>query len=179
MSSIQKDLGKIRPPWVHISYEVHTGTSIERKQLPFVVAVLADLSGSSSNKLPKLKKRKFVAINQMNFNQILAGIGPTLDFRVRNLIQDNGTDLKVKLRFESMDDFGPVRVAEKVAENVEPFAKLLELRRQIKRLLTTMDGNDALEGVVQRMINDKEALKQLCQEAGRSGPENQDQESRP
>src|SRR5262249_37011356 len=113
-------------------------------------------------------------INRTNFNQILKGTGPTLDYRVKNVLQDNGTDIKVKLQFESMDDFSPVRVAEKAAEKVEPVAKLLAFRRQIKRLLTTMDGNDNLEVVVQRLVNDREALRQLCHEAGRGTSETQE-----
>jgi type VI secretion system protein ImpB len=177
MSSIQGDLGKHRPPWVHITYDVHVGNAIEKKQLPFVVGVLADLSGDSRNKLPRLKRREFIDINKSNFNQILAGIGPTLNFQVKNLVQDNDSTINVRLRFESMDDFGPVRVAEQVAKTVEPVARLLELRRRIKRLLMTMEGNDALEMDVQRLINDRAALKQLCQEAGRSDPE--PQEARP
>jgi type VI secretion system protein ImpB len=177
MSSMQKDTGRIRPPRVHIIYEVHVGNAIEKKELPFVVGVLADLSGESRRGLPKLKKRTFVEINRINFNQILSGIGPSLKLNAPNLIQGNDTELVFNLKFESMDDFKPVRVAEQIAGQVESFANLLDLRRQIKKLLTTMDGKDTLQDLVQKMINDRDALKQLCHEAGRDDLE--PQEARP
>jgi type VI secretion system ImpB/VipA family protein len=72
-----------------------------------------------------------------------------------------------KLEFSAMADFKPVAVAQKVAEKVEPFSKLLELRRQIKKLVNAMDGNEAVQDLIQKMINDRGALNQLCQEAGR------------
>jgi type VI secretion system protein ImpB len=166
MSSIQGDLQKIRPPRVHIRYDVQVGNAIERRELPFVVAVLADLSGLSKDK-PKLKKRKFVDINRMNFDQIMAGIKPSLKITVPNLIQNNDTEMVFEMDFSSMADFKPVRVAEKIAEKVKPFAETLELRRQLKKLLMTIDGNDDVLDMIQQLINDRSALKQLCHEAGR------------
>jgi len=172
MSSLQRDLQKIKPPRVHILYEVHTGKAIEKRELPFVVGVLADLSGASRKRLPKLKKREFVEIKRTNFDQILSRIRPSLEFTVPNLIQNNDSELRVKLEFTSMADFKPVAVAQKISNKeqpesyVEPFARLLELRRQIKKLLTTMDGKDSVQDLFQRLINDRHALRQLCQEAG-------------
>jgi type VI secretion system protein ImpB len=174
MSSIHGDLQKIRPPRVHIRYDVQVGNAIERRELPFVVGVLADLSGLSKDK-PKLKKRKYVEINRMNFDQIMAGIKPSLKINVRNLIQNNDTELAFQLEFKGMDDFKPVRVAEKIAEKVKPFAQTLELRRQIKKLLMAMDGNDGVHDVIQHLINDPAALKQLCNEAGRGDLETQEE----
>jgi len=174
MSSLQRDLQRNKPPRVHILYEVHTGKAIEKKELPFVVGVLADLSGASRNKLPKLKKREFVEIKATDFDRILARIGPSVRVNVPNLIQDNGTELSLTLEFSSMADFKPPAVAQKIAEKVESFAKLLEFRRQIKKLLNTMDGNDAVQDLIQRMINDRMTLKQLCQEAGRGDTQSEE-----
>ena len=95
-----------------------------------------------------------------------------MELTVPNLIQNNDSELRFKIEFASMADFKPVAVAQKIADKdlpesyVEPFAKLLELRRQIKKLLSTMDGKDAVQDFVQTLINDPGALKQLCQEAG-------------
>jgi type VI secretion system protein ImpB len=171
MSSIQGDLQKIRPPRVHIRYTVQTGNAIERKELPFVVAVLADLSGASRSNLKRLKKREFVLINRMNFDQVLAGIKPSLKVTVPNRIQDNGTDLVFNLEFKGMDDFRPTQVAEAIGTQVAAFGRALELRRQIKKLLMAMDGNDDVQDMIQRLINDRAALRQLCQEAGRDDAE--------
>ncbi len=168
MVSINKSIEKIRPPRVHIKYEVHVGNAIEKRELPFVVGVLADLSGDNKDK-PKLKKRSYVEITSMTFDQVLARIKPSLKINVSNRIQDNDTELAFKMEFTSMDDFKPTRVAEKIAEKVKPFARTLELRRQIKKLLLTMDENDDVVDMFQRLINDRTVLKQLCNEADHSG----------
>jgi type VI secretion system protein ImpB len=149
------------------------GNAIEKRELPFVVGILADLSGSSKEKL-KLKKRKFVEINRNNFDQILAGIRPTLRLSVPNVIQNNGTDFVFDLEFNAMGDFRPLRLAEKIAEKLKPFAQTLELRRRVKKLLMTMDGNDDLQDLMQQLISDREALKQLCNEAGRGDAQPQE-----
>jgi type VI secretion system protein ImpB len=169
--SLQEDLGKNKPPRVQITYNVHTGNAIQRQELPFIVAILADLSGDSRDQLPRLKKRKFVEVKATEFDKTVAGIAPTLNFQVENRLQDNDTEFDVRLKFQKMEDFEPVFVAQQVAQTVKPFAKLLELRRQIKKLLTMMDGNDALEGLIQKLISDKDALLQLCQQAGPNEPE--------
>ncbi len=172
MSSIQGDLQKIRPPRVHIRYDVHVGNAIEKRELPFVVGILADLSGTSTLK-GKLKKRKYVNINRNNFDQVMAGIKPTVRLTVRNVIQNNDSDLVFDLEFKSMDDFKPLRLAEKIAEKVKPFAQTLELRRRVKKLLMSMDGNEDLQELMEELIRDREALKQLCNQAveGKPKPE--------
>jgi len=142
-----------------------------------VVAVLADLSGDSRSNLKRLKKREFVLINRMNYDQVLAGIRPSLKLTVPNRIQDNASELVFRLEFEGMDDFRPTRVAEKIAQQVEAFGKALELRRQIKKLLMAMDGNEDVQDMIQRLINDRAALKQMCHEAGRGDTE--PEEARP
>jgi type VI secretion system protein ImpB len=173
MSSIQGDLQKIRPPRVHIRYDVHVGNAIEKRELPFVVAVLADLSGATKGK-DKLKNRKFVDINRMNFDRVLASVRPTVKLTVPNRIQNNDTELVFDLEFTGMADFKPSRLAEKIAEKVQPFARTLELRRRVKKLLMNMDGNDDVLEAVQHLINDRVALKQLCNEAGRGETETQE-----
>src|SRR6185312_4687407 len=99
MSSIQGDLQKIRPPRVHIRYTVQTGNAIEKKELPLVVAVLADLSGASRSdpKRQKLRKREFVLINRKNFDQVLSRIRPSLKLTVPNRIQNNASELVFRL----------------------------------------------------------------------------------
>jgi type VI secretion system protein ImpB len=181
MSSLQLDLGKNKPPRVHIFYQVHTGKAIEKKELPFVVGVLADLSGASRKGLPRLTKRDFVEIKRDTFDKVLARIRPTVEVTVPNLLQHNDTDLRFKIEFTSMADFHPVAVAQKIADKqalhghyVEPFAKLLELRRQIKRLLTSMDGDDAIQDFIQRLINKPDSLKQLCDEAAQENAESEE-----
>jgi type VI secretion system protein ImpB len=161
--STQHKLDRIRRPRVHLTYDVQIGDAIELKELPFVVGVLADLSGKPAEALPKLKDRKFVEIDRDNFNKVLAGIKPRLAFQVDNRLQDDGTKLNVELRFGHMDDFSP----EQVAQQVEPLRKLVEARERLSNLVNKMDGNDKLEELLQDVIASTDTLKKLSGETGR------------
>jgi type VI secretion system protein ImpB len=161
--STQHKLDRIRKPRVHLTYDVQIGDAIELKELPFVVGVLADLSGKPEEQLPKLKDRKFVEIDRDNFNKVLAGIRPRLAFQADNTLQDDGSKLNIELRFGHMDDFSP----ERVAQQVEPLRKLIEARERLANLVNKMDGNDKLEELLQDVIANTEALKGLSRETGR------------
>ncbi len=161
--STQHKLDRIRRPRVHLTYDVEIGGAIEMKELPFVVGVLADLSGKPEEALPRLKDRKFVEIDRDNFDKVLAGIKPRLAFQVDNRLQDDGTKMNVELKFSSMDDFAP----ENVAGQVEPLRKLMAARGKLANLLNKMDGNDKLETLLQDVVNNTDALKKLSGETGR------------
>lgn len=163
--SMQHKLDRVRKPRVHLTYDVEVGGAIQLKELPFVVGVLADLSGKPDEPLPKLKERSFVEIDRDNFNQVLARIKPRLAFQVDNLLQDDGTKMNVELRFADMDDFEP----EQVVRRVEPLHRLLEARNRLDALLSKMDGNDRLEELLQEVVNNTEQLKTLGDETGRGG----------
>src|ERR1043165_2418299 len=105
--STQKKLGRVRPPRVHITYDVEIGDAIQLKEIPFVVGVLSDLSGKPDEPLPALKDRKFVEIDRDNFNQVLKGMKPRITYHVDNKLGDSDTKLGVELRFEDLDDFEP------------------------------------------------------------------------
>src|SRR5882762_8996565 len=105
--SIQKKIGRVRPPRVHITYDVETGGAIEKKELPFVVGVLADLSGNPEKQLPPVKDRQFAEIDRDNFDQVLAKSAPRLTYKVDNKLTDDDTRLGVELKFKSMEDFEP------------------------------------------------------------------------
>ncbi len=164
--STQHRLDRVRRPRVHLTYDVEIGGSIEMKELPFVMGVLADLSGKPEEALPRLKDRAFVDIDRDNFNKVLAGIKPRLAFQADNKLQDDGSKLNVELRFNSMDDFEP----EQVVRQVEPLRQLLEARERLSNLLNKMDGNDKLESLLQDVISNTDALKTLSGETGRAGP---------
>jgi len=164
--STQHKLDRIRRPRVHLTYDVEIGGAIQTKELPFVVGVLADLSGKPDEPLPRLKERKFVEIDRDNFNKVLAATKPRLAFQVDNTLQNDGTKMNVELRFGHMDDFSPDRVV----EQVEPLKKLVEARQRLSTLLNKMDGNDKLEQLLQDVIDNTDALKQLGTETGRGGP---------
>lgn len=160
--SLQKKVGRVRPPRVHITYDVQVGDAIEKRDLPFVVGVMADLSGMPDKPLPSVAKRKFVAIDRDNVNDVMKKIGPRLAFKVPNRLSEDDTKLNVELRFESMDDFQPARIAQQVA----PLRKLLELRNSLANLRSSLIGNDKLEGLLKEMVQNQELLQQAGAEAG-------------
>lgn len=160
--SLQKKVGRVRPPRVHITYDVQVGDAIEKRDLPFVVGVMADLSGTPDQPLPPIAKRKFVQVDRDNINDVMKKIGPRLAFKVPNRLSEDDTKLNVELRFESMDDFQPA----KVAEQITPLRKLLELRNSLANLRASLIGNEKLENLLQEVIQNQELLRQAGAEAG-------------
>lgn len=160
--SLQHKLDRVRAPRVHLTYDVEIGDAIEMKEIPFVVGVLGDLSGKPDEPLPRLKDRKFVEIDRDNFNKVLEGMKPRLAYRVDNKLSDDDTKLAVELRFKTMDDFHP----ERVAAQVEPLRKMVEARQKLSDLLNKLDGNDKLDELLQGVIASTESLQQVGKEAG-------------
>lgn len=156
--STQDKLKRVRPPRVHITYDVETGDAVEEKEIPFVVGVLSDLSGNPAEPLPPLKERKYVEVDRDNINEVLEGMKPRLAMKVDNRIEEEseGT-LGVELTFKSMDDFHP----ERVADQVEPIRKLVEARKKLYNLMAKLDGNDKLEELLQDVINSTDKLTQI------------------
>ncbi len=155
--SIQQKISRIRPPRVHISYEVETGGAIEMKELPFVVGVLGDFSGKPVDPLPRVRDRKFVEIDRDNFDGVLAGMKPRLQMGVENKLNNDGGKLAVELNFRNMEDFEP----DQVVQQVEPLRRLVEARRNLSDLLAKMDGNDKLGELLEDVLNNADAQKQL------------------
>ena len=168
--SLQKKIGRVRPPRVQITYDVEIGDAIEKRDLPFVVGVLADLSGMPNKPLPPIAKRKFVAIDRDNVNEVMKKIGPRLAFKVPNRLNEDDTKLNVELNFESMDDFQPARIANQVT----PLRKLLELRNSLANLRSSLIGNEKLDNLLQEMIQNQDMLRQAGAEAGIHATEGKD-----
>jgi len=166
--SLQKKLSRVRPPRVHITYDVETGDAIEKRDIPFVVGVMADLSGQPDQPLPPLKDRKFVNIDKDTFDPVLGQINPRLAFKVDNKLSEDDSRLGIELRFNSMADFEPPAVA----KQVPALRKLLELRGALQNLRSSLIGNDKLESILQEVLNNTEALRRIAAEAGnQSAPE--------
>jgi type VI secretion system protein ImpC len=164
--SVHRKLERVRPPRVHITYDVEVGDAIQLKELPFVMGVLGDFSGNPAEALPRLKDRKFVEVTPDNFDDVLKSMKPRLQIKVDNKLKDDGSKLGMELKFESLDDFAPDRVA----QQVEPLRKLLELRQQLADLRGSLQGNDKLEEILQSMLNDEGRLNQLKNELQREEP---------
>lgn len=160
--SVQQKIARIRPPRVHITYDVEVGGALELKELPFVLGVLGDFAGKPAEALGPIKNRKFVEIDRDNFNQVLSGMKPRLAFNVENKLQDDGSKIGVEMTFNSIDDFEPDRVV----QQVEPLRKLVEARRKLSDLMSKMDGNDKLEQLLNEVIQDGGQQAELSKSLG-------------
>lgn len=155
--SSQKFIARNRAPRVQIEYDVEVYGSQKKVQLPFVMGVLADLSGNPSEPLPGVGDRKFLEIDVDNFDDRLKAMKPRAAFRVPNTLTGEG-EMSVDITFESMDDFSPAAVARKV----DSLNKLLEARTQLANLITYMDGKAGAEELVNRALQDPTLLQSLA-----------------
>lgn len=163
--STQHKLSRVRAPRVHITYDVEVGNAIEAKELPFVVGVLGDFSGKPDEPLPRVKERKFIEIDRDNFDKVLAAQKPRLAYSVENKLSAEGGRMNIELRFGQLDDFEP----DKVVQKVEPLKKLADTRQRLSDLLSKMDGNDKLEGLLAGIINDDGARSDMSKKLGLGG----------
>jgi type VI secretion system protein ImpB len=165
MASIHDKLKRVRKPRVHITYDVETGGAQVERELPFVVGVMGDFSGNPEQPLKSLKERKFIQIDRDNLNEVMAKIAPELNIKVENTIAGDGTEMAVKLKFDSIDDFEPARVAEQIA----PLKKLLETRAKLNDLMAKVDRSEDLEGILERVLKNSADLDKLKGELGLDG----------
>jgi type VI secretion system protein ImpB len=162
MSSVHDKLARVRKPRVHITYEVETeGAAIER-ELPFVVGILGDFAGDPLEPLKPLAERKFVQIDRDNFNDVMARIQPGLNIKVDNTLAGDGSQMAVNLKFRSMEDFEPTRVA----DQVPALKAMLETRSKLRDLMSKVDRSDELEGLLEQVLQDKDKLDKLSAELG-------------
>lgn len=167
VESIQHKLDRVRPPRVQITYDVEIGNAIVMKELPFVMGILADLSGAPAEALPKLKERKFVEIDRDNFEHIMQSIKPRLAVRVANKLGGEGEHLSAELFFTSMDDFTPLNIV----KQVPAMETLYESRVRLKDLLSKLDGNDALDSMLVELLNNADKRAALAKELGIATPD--------
>jgi len=156
-ASSQKFIGRNRAPRVQIEYDVETYGAEKKIQLPFVMGVLADLSGKPADPLAPVDDRNFLEIDGDNFDDRLKAMKPRVAFQVPNVLTGEG-NLSVDITFESMDDFSPAAVASKV----EGLNKLLQARTQLANLLTYMDGKSGAEELIAKALNDPALLQSLA-----------------
>lgn len=155
--SSQKFIARNRAPRVQIEYDVEAYGAEKKVELPFVMGVAADLAGKPADEPPPVGDRDFLEIDVDNFDARLNAMKPRVAFAAPNTLTGEG-NLSVDVTFESMEDFSPERVAEKVA----PLAALLKARTQLSNLLTYMDGKSGAEELIQQVMQDPELLKTLA-----------------
>ena len=155
--SSQKFIARNRAPRVQIEYDVELYGAEKKIQLPFIMGVLANLSGNPAEPPPEVSERKFLDIDVDNFDQRLKAMKPRVAFQVPNTLTGDG-NLMIDLTFESMDDFSPAAVARKV----DALSKLLEARQQLANLVTYMDGKTGAEQLIRQFLQDPALLKTLA-----------------
>jgi type VI secretion system protein ImpB len=148
---------------VQITYDVETNGAMAKTELPFVMGVMADLSGSPKEALRPMKERKFTNIDRDNFNDVLARSAPRLAIKVDNkLTGEPDSKLAVELNFKNMDDFDPAQVA----EQIPALKELKDMRARLTQLLSKMEGNDKLEGLLADILANTEKASALAKELG-------------
>jgi type VI secretion system protein ImpB len=155
--SSQKFIARNRAPRVQIEYDVEVFGAEKKVQLPFVMGVLADLSGKPAEPLPPVADRKFLDIDVDNFDSRMKAVKPRVAFQVPNTLTGEG-NVSVEITFESMDDFSPAAVARKV----DALGKLMEARQQLANLITYMDGKGGAEDLLAKVLKDEALLKSLA-----------------
>jgi type VI secretion system protein ImpB len=166
--SVHKKLERVRPPRVHVTYDVEVGDAIEVKELPFVMGVLADLSGQPTEALPRLKDRRFVEVTPDNFDGVLDSFKPHLSLEVDNKLSEEADagKLKVDLDFKTIDDFEPGNVAKRV----KPLRELLDLRTKLGDLRGALQGNEKLDDLLMDAVGNTEKAAQLKKELEKEKP---------
>lgn len=155
--SSQKFIARNRAPRVQIEYDVEVYGAEKKVQLPFIMGVMADLSGKPADPLAPVADRKFLEIDVDNFDDRLKSMKPRVAFNVPNTLTGDG-NLSVDISFDSMDDFTPAAIARKVGA----LNKLLEARTQLSNLLTYMDGKSGAEDLITKVLQDPALLQSLA-----------------
>ena len=161
-SSIHDKLNRVRKPRVHITYDVETDGAEIQRELPFVVGVMGDFSGDPTAPLKPLEERKFAQIDRDNFNDVMASMAPGLKLKVDNKLANDGSQMGVNLKFNSIDDFDPGRIV----DQVPALKALLETRNKLRDLMSKVDRSEELEGLLEQVLQNEEKLKSLSAELG-------------
>ena len=161
-ASIHDKLNRVRKPRVHITYDVETEGAEMQRELPFIVGIMGDFSGDPTQPLRPLADRKFIQIDRDNFNDVMADMNPGLKLRVDNKLAEEGSEMAVDLKFNSIEDFEPARVA----EQVPALRALMETRDKLRDLMSKVDRSEELEGLLEQMLKSEDELKSLSSQLG-------------
>ncbi|MGB9989827.1 type VI secretion system contractile sheath large subunit [Pseudoduganella rhizocola] len=163
--SIQQKLLRVRPPRVRITYDVETGGAIEKRELPFIVGILADLSGdrgATADLAPKpLKERKMTDIDRDNFNDILKTIRPRVDLgKVPQTVPATASLLATpddkQIMFEHIDDFAPMQIIRKLPT----LAGMYDSRGLIRSLQAKYESDDDVAHHIDTLAQSSDPRKQ-------------------
>lgn len=161
-ASVHDKLNRVRKPRVHITYQVETEGAEIQRELPFVVGVMGDFSGDPTSPLRPIADRKFTQIDRDNFNDVMASMNPGLKLKVDNKLSEDGGQMSVDLKFNSIEDFEPARVA----QQVPALRTLLETRSKLRDLMSKVDRSEELEGLLEQVLKNEDEMKALSSQLG-------------
>jgi type VI secretion system protein ImpB len=161
-ASVHDKLNRVRKPRVHITYDVETEGAQVSRELPFVVGVMGDFSGDPTQPLRPMSERKFIQIDRDNFNDVLARMTPGVNLKVDNKLADDGSQMAVNLKFNSMEDFEPA----KIVDQVPALKALMETRNKLRDLMSKVDRSDDLENLLEQVLKNETDLKSLSGQLG-------------
>jgi type VI secretion system protein ImpB len=161
-ASVHAKLNRVRKPRVHITYDVETEGAEVLRELPFVMGVMGDFSGDPTAPLQSMSDRKFVQIDRDNFNDVMARMNPGLNLKVDNKLSEDGGQMAVGLKFNSIEDFEPARVA----GQVPALRTLMETRAKLRDLMSKVDRSEELEGLLEKVLQNENELKSLSGQLG-------------
>jgi type VI secretion system protein ImpB len=159
-ASIHDKLNRVRKPRVHITYEVETEGAQVQRELPFVVGVMGDFSGDPTQPLRPLGDRKFIQIDRDNFDEVMTRIAPGLKLKVDNKLADDGSQMAVDLKFNSIDDFEPAAIV----NQVPALKALMETRNKLRDLMSKADRSEGLETLLEQVLQNQKELEALSGE---------------
>ena len=160
--SVHDKLNRVRKPRVHITYDVETEGAEIQRELPFVVGVMGDFSGDPTSPLRPMAERKFIQIDRDNFNDVMARMTPGVKLKVDNKLADDGSQMAVDLKFNSMEDFEPA----KIVEQVPALKALMETRNKLRDLMSKVDRSEDLENLLEQVLKNEDELKALGGQLG-------------
>ena len=142
--SSQKFIARNRAPRVQIEYDVEVYGSEKKVQLPFVMGVLADLSGKPAEPLPPVAERKFLEIDVDNFDERLKSMKPRVAFQVPNTLTGEG-NLSVDI---TLREHGRLLARRRRPQGRCARRSCSRRARSLPNLLTYMDGKTGAEELI-------------------------------
>jgi type VI secretion system protein ImpB len=146
---------------VNIVYKPATGDAQEEVELPLKLLVVGDFTQAKDDRA--LEDRPTIAVDKDNFDDVLKAQNLQLDLTVQNTLSGNeGDELAVNLKFQSLKDFEPDQLVQKI----EPLKKLMELREALKAVKSPLANTPDFRKKVQALVDDPEARDKILKELG-------------
>ena len=145
---------------VNLQYSPATDGQKEQRELPLRLLIVGDFT-DGKNPEKKLSDREAVAVNSENLNSVLKAQNLTIDMSVKNCLSGAPDEqLGVKLEIQSMQDFNPDRIVEKV----EPLRQLRDLRVVLEKLKQQYINEEDFRAALRAILKDPERTRLVLDE---------------